>query len=96
MGCSTEGPLTAQDRRVETAEYAAMMRRMLRGWERRLADSDVPDLAELAAFPAKVAECQDRVVQAWRANGRSWSEIAAAFGISRQGAQQRWGHSPAP
>lgn len=96
MATHTKAGSEAQNGRVETMDYAAMMIRMMRAWERRLADADEPDLAELAAFPSLVADTQDRVVQAWRERGRSWSEIARPFGISRQAAQQRWGHLPLP
>lgn len=96
MASTTKSTTKAETGRVETMDYAAMMIRMMRAWERRLADADEPDLAELAAFPQLVALTQDRVVAAWRERGRSWSEIARPFGISRQAAQQRWGHEPAP
>ena len=31
-----------------------------------------------------------------RAFGYSWADIAMRLGITRQGAQQRWGDTPAP
>jgi hypothetical protein len=59
--------------------------------------ADVEDLADLRA----VAEAADRArrdeallteqVALARANGRSWNRIAAALGVSRQAARQRFG-----
>ncbi len=96
MESSTQGTTPAEIGRIETAEYAAMMHRMLRGWERRLADADVADLAELAAFTEAVDMAQRHVVRSWREAERSWREIGEAFGITRQAAEQRFGHLPAP
>lgn len=96
MASTTKATTEAQNARVETMEYAAMMRRMLRGWERRLADADVEDLAELAGFTSAVDVAQRNVVRAWRQDGRSWREIGEAFGTTRQAAEQRFGHLPLP
>ena len=59
--------------------------------------ASVEDLADLRA----VAEAADRArrdealltarVALARANGRSWNRIAAALGVSRQAARQRFG-----
>src|SRR3954454_10469503 len=40
-------------------------------------------------------ELLDRYVAAARADGRSWSEIGAALGVSKQAAQQRFVSTPA-
>jgi hypothetical protein len=75
---------------VETAEYAAMMRRMLTGWERRLEDADIEDLAELVAFAPEVEAACRRA--GWRIHeqGRSWTEIGDVLGTTRQAAGQRF------
>lgn len=73
-------------------EYSAMMRRMLAGWERRLEDADLEDVAELVAFAPEVDEALGRVVAAMRRRRCSWTEVGQAFGTTRQAAQQRWGH----
>lgn len=93
MGTSTETPVTPQ-RRYEHAEFAAMMRRMLRGWGRRLVEeADVEDLEELARFGREVEELQRAVAKLWQTEGRSWADIGRAFGITRQAAQQRFGNA---
>jgi hypothetical protein len=77
---------------VETMEYAAMMRRMVRAYGRRVADADVEDLAELIALRAQLDETIASAVSSSRErHGRSWADIARATGTTRQAAQQRFG-----
>lgn len=77
---------------VETTEYAAMMRRMVRAYGRRVADCDVEDLAELISLEAILDEAIAHAVTSSRERwGRSWADIARATGTTRQAAQQRWG-----
>lgn len=78
---------------VETTEYAEMMRRMLVGWQRRLADGDLVDVEELVAFTDEVDEALARVVDSLRERGVSWQEVGDAMGTTRQAAQQRFGVS---
>lgn len=90
MPTHAEGSPEAQNGAVEHTEYAGMMRRMLRGWVRRLADADAEDVAELVAFGELVAEAQLLVVAGMRGRGEDWGTVGRAFGITRQGAQQRF------
>jgi hypothetical protein len=63
--------------------------------ERTATGDDAHDLARLAH---QRRELEDRIgnrVRAARDNGLSWSDIGAALGISKQGAQQRYGAKPA-
>lgn len=79
----------------ENGDYAAMMRRMIAGWIRRVADGDPHDLTELLAAAAQLDAGIAAAVAGQRATyGTSWAAIGAAAGITRQAAQQRWG-SPA-
>lgn len=69
-----------------------MMRRMLRAYAARVADSDMPDLADMldvqAAFDTAVGEA----VRSHRArHGTSWAMIGEAAGIARSTACERWG-----
>lgn len=78
---------------VETAEYASFMRRILKAHAKRCVNGDLDDLAELL----KLRELLDQqieyvITESRRSHGRSWADIGQAAGISRQGAQQRWGH----
>jgi len=59
--------------------------------------AQVEDLADLRAIAEAVERARrdealltERVAQA-RAHGRSWNRIAAALGVSRQAARQRFG-----
>ncbi|HUE26305.1 MAG TPA: hypothetical protein VMP89_05990 [Solirubrobacteraceae bacterium] len=76
----------------ENDEYAAMMNRLLRAWGKRLADADDWDMAEFASFALEVDLELVSIVAAWRAAGRSWTDVGRALGITRQAAQQRFGH----
>lgn len=77
---------------VETMAYAAMMRRMLAAYGRRVADADVEDLAELIALRSLLDETIATAVRSSRdRHGRSWADVARAAGTTRQAAQQRWG-----
>ena len=81
---------------VETPEFAAMARRVIRALGRRVIDGDEPDLAELVALRGVVNEAIAEAVHGQRTkHGRSWSEIAAGLGTTRQAAQQRYGHRDA-
>jgi hypothetical protein len=77
-------------RYVETLDYLAAVRRMMRAAGRRVADADEAELAELLAIRAEVDEAIDRAVAGWRAQGRSWAIIGAAAGMSKQAAFKRW------
>lgn len=81
----------AASRRVETPDYAGMMRRMMRAWGRRVVDADVEDLAELIAFRSELDRVTGETVARMRLDqGLSWAEVAKAAGTSRQAAYERW------
>lgn len=80
---------------VETMEYLGAARRFIRGAGKRVGDADEVELAELLALESVLAEAIQGAVDAQRENlGRSWADIAAATGKSRQAAYQRWGTRP--
>jgi hypothetical protein len=79
--------------KVETMDYAAMMRRLLRAWGQRVVDADPEDLAELLTFRQQLdQEIGTAIARARAERGLSWADVARAAGTSRQNAQQRWGH----
>lgn len=81
----------ARQARYETPEYAAMMRRMLKAWGRRVADADPEDLAELIAARELLDTITGEAVARMRTDhSLSWSDIARAAGTSRQAAYERW------
>lgn len=75
---------------VETTEYLAMLRRMLRAAGRRVADADEPELRELLELEVTLQEAIASAVAGQRASGRSWAAIAAATGTTRQAAHARY------
>jgi hypothetical protein len=75
---------------VETGEYLAMLRRMLRAAGRRVADADEIELAELIGLENELHEAIARAVDGQRAIGRSWADIARATGTTKQAAHARW------
>lgn len=80
----------------ETTDYAAMLRRMLTAYGKRVGAADVEDLAEMLALQAQLATIvQDTITSQREDLGRSWADIAQAAGTTRQAAQMRWGKKPA-
>ena len=77
---------------VENEEYAAFARRVLRAYARRVADGDVEALTLMLGLSAEIDDAISQAVKGLRACGYSWAEIGARLGITRQAAQQRWGH----
>ncbi len=78
---------------IENSEYAAFARRILRAYSRRVAVGDIEALADLICLSEDIDDAVRRAVGGLRVAGYSWAEIGARLGISRQAAQQRWGHS---
>ena len=76
---------------VETDDYAAMLRRMLRAYARRVGQADDVDLAVMADLAREVDDLVAAAVAAQRAGGRSWGDVGRALGVTRQAAQQRFG-----
>lgn len=74
----------------DVLEYAAMMRRMVRAYGRRVADADPEDLADLLALHAAIEEAVTEAVTGQRAAGFSWGQIAHGLGVSRQAAHERF------
>ena len=77
---------------VENTDYTAFARRIIRAAGRRIADGDVEGLPELLTLTAELNTAIDTAVTGLRHHGYSWAEIATRLGITRQAAQQRWGH----
>jgi hypothetical protein len=86
-------PLTSKRRSrvVENDEYAAFLRRVITAYSRRVAAGDIEALTGMAALADDLDHATRQAIAGLRAYGYSWADIAARLGITRQGAQQRWG-----
>ena len=90
---SDNTPLTAKRRTrvVENDEYAAFLRRVIAAYSRRVAAGDIEAITTMAALADHLDTAIRQAITGLRNYGYSWAEIAARLGITRQGAQQRWG-----
>jgi hypothetical protein len=86
-------PLTPKRRSrvVENDEYAAFLHRVIRAYSRRVAAGDIEAITDMAALAGYLDQAIRDAISGLRGYGYSWADIAARLGITRQGAQQRWG-----
>jgi hypothetical protein len=91
---TVKSPLTPNraPKLVENDEYAAFARRVLRAYARRVAGGDVEALTLMLGLSAEIDDAITQAVTGLREFGYSWADIGARLGITRQAAQQRWGH----
>jgi hypothetical protein len=78
--------------RVENDDYAAFARRIVAAHGRRIAAGDIERLPDLVALAQEIDHATTVAVTGLRHAGYSWADIANRLGITRQAAQQRWGH----
>jgi hypothetical protein len=81
---------------VENDEYAAFLRRVIRAYSRRVAAGDIEAIAAMNRLATDLEDATRQAITGLRGYGYSWADIAMRLGITRQGAQQRWGDTPAP
>ena len=86
-------PLTPRRRSrvVENDEYAAFLRRVIRAYSRRVAAGDIEAITSMARLADDLEDATRQAITGLRQFGYSWADIALRLGITRQGAQQRWG-----
>lgn len=77
-------------RHVETLDYIAFARRIIRGAGERCAEADDFELAELITLRDDVEGAIAKAVAGLRAQGHSWQYIGDALGVKRQTAQERY------
>jgi hypothetical protein len=78
-------------RAVENDEYAAFLRRVIRAYSRRVAAGDIEAIGVMAALAGHLEDATRHAITGLRGIGYSRADIALRLGITRQGAQQRWG-----
>ena len=79
---------------TENDQYAAFLRRVIRAYSRRVASGDIEAITTMAALADDLEDATRHAITGLRAFGYSWADIAMRLGITRQGAQQRWGDTP--
>ena len=91
-------PLTPKRpyRVVENPEYAAFLRRVIAAYSRRVAAGDIEAIPAMAALADHLENATRQAINELNALGYSWADIGMRLGITRQGAQQRWGETPGP
>lgn len=75
---------------VETPDYAAMLRRMIRAYGRRVAEGDPYDLGDMLTVRDELDRALRAAVAGHRETGFSWAEIGAGLGVTRQTAWQQY------
>lgn len=78
-------------RAVENDDYATFVRRVIRAYSRRVAAGDIEAITAMIRTADELDIAIQNAVTGLRAIGYSWADIALRLGITRQGAQQRWG-----
>src|ERR1700747_271681 len=81
---------------VENDEYAAFLRRVIAAYSRRVASGDIEAISTMARLAGHLEDVTRQAITGLRESGYSWADIALRLGITRQGAQQRWGDTPEP
>src|SRR4051794_36250349 len=78
---------------VESSDFDAFARRILRAYARRVAAGDIEALAGLAMLSGEVDAVVREAVRGLRAvpYRYSWDEIGSRLGVSRQAVQMRYG-----
>jgi hypothetical protein len=91
---SVNSSLTPKRRRVvvENDEYTAFVGRVIRAYSRRVVAGDVDAIAAMIQTAADLDAAIHQAVLGLRRSGYSWAEIGMRLSVSRQAAQQRWGH----
>lgn len=79
---------------TDIEEYTAFVGRILRATERRVSNGDIEGLTALAKLEADLDRALRTAVARLRAEpwNYSWTEVGRSLGVTRQAAQQRFGH----
>lgn len=76
------------ERRYDTAEFVAMARRMIRKLADRVGGSDLAEFAALWSLRVEIERACADAIDGLRAEGFTWSQIAAQAGQKRQSLTQ--------
>ena len=87
---ATKSKPAKRRRPVETMEFLAMLRRMIRAAARRVGRADAEELAELLSIRDEMDEMIAKAVSGLRSDGYTDGSIAEALGVTRQAVSKRW------
>lgn len=76
--------------RKEDHEYHGMVRRMIRGYGRRVQNADPTVLAEMTKLHDDLEAAIGEAARSLNAQGFSWADIGRELGIERQNAMRRY------
>ncbi|WP_251439121.1 hypothetical protein [Microbacterium sp. USTB-Y] len=77
-------------REVETLDYVAFAKRIIRAAGERCANGDDFELGELVSVRDDLEEAITHAARGMHDNGHSWQYIADGLGITRQSAHARY------
>lgn len=75
---------------TDNTKYLQMVERVIRGAARRVGDADEFDLAHFVSIRSLIEEQIRVAVELQRRDGKSWSDIGSALGVSKQAAMKRF------
>jgi len=81
--------ITQQSGPTFTVTQAAPLFDLIEHYELTMSPGSLLDT--LSAYAGHIEDATERAVRAARAQGSSWEHIGACLGITKQGAQQRFG-----
>ena len=90
---SVNGALTRRrpSRYVESIDFLAMVRRIVRAAGNRVGGEDVNELKALVAIRSDLDDAIFEAVRGLRASGHTWGDIGDVQGVTKQAAEQ-WFH----
>ncbi|MFF0249908.1 hypothetical protein [Streptosporangium sandarakinum] len=88
--CGWSGPSHVTATLLDPSLPPAVEGEIHREWAAHLPPPSLRALRQAAAAAQSAQEHLEAAVRAARADGRSWADIGAAAGITRQSAHERW------
>jgi len=78
--------------KCETIDFLKMLVRMIKAAAKRVGNGDEHELAALYSAKIEMDNHLQAAIQLQLSQGKSWADIGKALGMTRQGAQRRFGH----
>jgi len=78
--------------KCETIDFLKMLVRMMKAGAKRVGNADEHELSSLYACKLEMDKQLHAAIHLQLLQGKSWTDIGKALGMTRQGAQRRFGH----